>query len=76
MNPYYDLANAVIEQAVKDYRTALKQYILNPMDEEREVEVILLECFFKSEWFQILSDLDGKSLMEKIRIIAKMEVAA
>ena len=44
MNPYEELANAIILQAVKDYRLT---------DDERELQEI--ECFFRSDWLDVLS---------------------
>ena len=55
MNPYEELANAIVLQAVKDYR-------LN--DDERELASI--ERFFRSGWFQTLTSLDGEVLIEKL----------
>ena len=76
MSPYYYLANAIIEQAVKDYRLALKRYKLDPEKEKNANEVAELECFFTSAWFEQLSDLNGKSIMEMVREMIKTEVAA
>lgn len=53
---YADLAGAVIGQAIKDYRLALKAYIRG--DEKRKSELSTLEKFFRSEWFVWL--IDGK----------------
>ena len=47
MNPYEELANAIILQAVKDYRLT---------DDERELQEI--ERFFRSGWFGVLSKVD------------------
>jgi len=76
MSPYYNLANAVIEQAVKDYWKALKCYNRNPMKDKNANEVAELECFFTSEWFEQLNDLNGKSIMEKVREMVRTEVEA
>lgn len=56
MNPYEDLANAIIMQAVRDYRKT--QY------EGTHIEI---EAFFKSEWFKVLSAADGILIMKKLR---------
>lgn len=76
MDPYHELANAVIMQAVKDYRTALKHYFLRPQRKEYQQDVAELERFFTSEWFQALTDLDGPSLMSRVRSMVRMEVSA
>ena len=76
MEPSLELANAIIMQAVKDYRQALKYYFLRPQKKEYQQDVTELERFFASEWFQLLSNLDGQALMRQIRSMVKKEVAA
>ena len=52
MNPYEELANAIILQAVKDYRLT---------DEERELQEI------RSGWFGVLSKVDPEFLIKELR---------
>jgi hypothetical protein len=59
---YEDLANAIIIQAVDDYRG-----LLGGAKSSVEVNQTELEKFFKSEWYRVLSDVDGESLMNRIR---------
>lgn len=56
MSPYEELANAIILQAVNDYRLH---------DDKRELAVI--ERFFRSEWFNILTNLSPELLISKLR---------
>ena len=70
MNGYKELANAIIIQAVKDYRKALK-----PDDrrckcykQERKREV---EEFFRSEWFTVLTNISGEMIIRKLRVEVK-----
>ena len=56
MNPYEELANAIVLQAVKDYR-------LN--DDERELASI--ERFFRSSWFSTLTSINPEMLISKLR---------
>ena len=56
MNPYQELANAIIVSAVKDYRRTK-----NPAERKE------LECFFRSEWFTSLSNLNGEVLLEQLQ---------
>ncbi len=56
MNPYENLANAIILQAVKDYRLT---------DDEQHLQEI--ECFFRSGWFGVLSKVDPKFLIKELR---------
>ena len=57
MDPYENLAQAIILQAVKDYRNCS-----SGSSAEKE-----LEKFFRSEWFGILTALDGELLIQKLR---------
>lgn len=59
---YQDLANGIIEQAAKDYVEALQ------LDDERTIR----ECerFFMSTWFEVLTEMDGEVIMEKLQKIA------
>lgn len=56
MNPYENLANAIILQAVKDYRLT---------DDEQELQEI--ERFFRSGWFSVLSKVDPEYLIKELR---------
>ncbi len=56
MDPYENLANAIILQAVKDYRLT---------DNESELKEI--ERFFRSDWFSVLTSLDPDLLIQKLR---------
>ena len=54
------LADAIVVQATRDYRTALRDLRKNPENIRKLRE---LEEFFRSSWFQTLCDLDGKQLI-------------
>ena len=56
MNPYEELANAIVLQAVKDYRLH---------DDEQELASI--ERFFRSGWFGVLTRIDPEMLISKLR---------
>ena len=60
-----NLSNAIILQAVKDYRRALAGCNVNGRDSKSVIE----ECerFFQSEWFNNLTKIDCNYLMENIR---------
>ena len=60
-----DLSNAIILQAVKDYRSALAGGSVNGRDSKSVIE----ECerFFQSEWFNSLTKIDCNYLMKNIR---------
>ena len=50
MDPYQALANAIVELAVKDYKTALKYHYRHPNRKEYADDVSRLERFFRSGW--------------------------
>ena len=54
--PYQNLANAIVLQAVADYRLT---------NDPRDLEEI--ERFFRSEWFGMLTGIDPKYLISKLR---------
>ena len=62
-----DLANAVILQAVEDYREARGQVRACP--DQKAARRILRETkrFFRSRWFAQLTDISGEQLMEKLK---------
>lgn len=76
MEPYQALANAIVELAVKDYKTALKQHCRFPENKDYRDTVAGLERFFRSGWYETLTDLDGEYLMIGVRRMVQQEVAA
>ena len=66
-NPYEALANAIILQAVNDYRAALKKVKKNPSNREALDEALQIERFFKSQWYQVLTAVDGEYLINRLR---------
>ncbi len=52
---YTELANAIIIQAVKDYRRTSSPQM------RREIK-----RFFLSDWFMVLSDADGKRILKRL----------
>ena len=66
-NPYEKLANAIVLQAVSDYRAALKKVKKNPNNRDAINEALQIEKFFRSEWYQTLTALDGEYLIDRLR---------
>ena len=64
--PYNDLANAIIEMAVKDYRKARRKLERHPDNERAAITKQECECFFRSEWFRVLTDMDPDYLLKQI----------
>ena len=56
MDPYQELANAIVLQAVKDYRL-----------HDDEQELARIERFFSSDWFSVLTNVDPEILITKLR---------
>ncbi|WP_041223284.1 hypothetical protein [Dehalococcoides mccartyi] len=56
MDPYQELANAIVLQAVKDYRL-----------HDNEQELASIERFFRSDWFSVLTNVDPEILITKLR---------
>lgn len=66
-NPYENLANAIIVKACEDYRAVLKKIKHNPKNRDAIDEALSLERFFRSQWYQTLTDVDGEFLIRKLR---------
>lgn len=67
MDPYERLANAIVLQAAKDYRTALRRLNHDPYDYAARMKIKELERFFLSSWYAVLTNVDGELLMERLR---------
>lgn len=68
---YQKLANAIILQAVKDFRAAYKRLKRFPNDKGAASEVRDITKFFCSDYFCVLTTLDGAALLQ--RIIREMD---
>ena len=64
---YERLANAIILQAVSDYRTALKKIKANPKNRQAIDEALEVERFFRSQWYQQLTSVDGEYLIRRLQ---------
>lgn len=66
LNPYQELANAIVVLAAKDYTAAVKK-----LDRGRKNEAAQRtkdEClhFFRSAWFGRLTEIDPEFLIKKL----------
>lgn len=61
------LCNAIIYQAVKDYKHYSNILHKNPNNEMAKYELKQLERFFLSQYFEMLSDMDGNNLLITLR---------
>jgi len=62
-----NLANAIILQAVTDWREAIKNIKKYPLETKGYTEKFKCEKFFRSKWFERLTKIDGEILLEKLR---------
>lgn len=67
MDFYTELANAIVIQAAKDYRKALKTLKRYPRYEPAKAVVAEVEEFFRFDWYRMLTSVDAEMLMRKIR---------
>ena len=66
-NPDERLANAVILQAVTDYRVALKKIKTYPINKDARSEALSIERFFRSGWYSMLTSVDGEYMIRKLQ---------
>ncbi|MDD3415966.1 MAG: hypothetical protein PHY47_18510 [Lachnospiraceae bacterium] len=64
---FYNLAEAIILQAVKDYRYALRTLKKYTYSLESNKVKSNVERFFRSKWYSELTNIDGKILIKKLR---------
>lgn len=68
---YTFLTNAIILQAVKDYRLALRyeRDLRYNQEMQHSYRKLLRECerFFRSEWFSALTTVNGNTIIKKLR---------
>jgi len=65
--PYERLTNAIILQAVADYRTTLKKVKAHPKNRKAIDETMEIERFFRSGWYCQLLSVDGEYLIKRLR---------
>ena len=66
MNPFENLINAIVLQAVKDYRKTLSLCSRHPEKLNYREEKVALERFFRSGWSSYLTDIDPEFLIRKL----------
>lgn len=66
MGSYEKLANAIILQAVWDYRDALKKLARGRENTSAEDTKRECEWFFRSRWYSTLTFIDGEMLIRKL----------
>ena len=67
MTPYENLANAIIIQAAKDYRHALRVLRYYPKDRDALHDKREIERFFRSGLYGNITNVDGELLIAKLK---------
>ncbi len=62
-----DLAEAIILKAVEDYRHTNNRLMKMPDDPRYQDQKAKIEEFFLSDWFRVLTDLNGKCLLHRLQ---------
>ena len=66
ISPYEALGNAVVLQAVKDYRAAVKKLAHGKKNAITEATKHECERFFKSQHFNTFTELDGRAILSQL----------
>ena len=66
MNPFENLINAIILQAVEDYRKTLSRCVRHSERLNYREDKAALERFFRSGWFSFLTETDPEFLIRKL----------
>lgn len=64
---YQNLANAIVKSAADDYRAALRGLERNPDSTAYQADAKKIEKFFRSPWYEMLTDVDGEYLIRRLQ---------
>lgn len=64
--PYENLKTAIVMQAVKDWRKAVRYLKKHPDSSEAEAMKADCEEFFKSDWFVTLTGMNGNRILRRL----------
>ena len=67
LDPYEELANAIVEQAAKEYREMRRKLRKNPNDMTARGQMGEVVRFFHSRWFGILTDANPDYILEQLK---------
>ena len=67
MDGCHALANAIVAQAAKDYRMAIRRLRTHPGSQQAAVMKRECEQFFHSRWYGILTGVDPDYILNRIR---------
>lgn len=64
---YEELANAIVLQAAKDYRCALKSLKKHPCNSTALSSKLKTEQYFRSDWFATLTEINPEWLIRRLK---------
>ncbi len=64
---YENFANAIILQAVRDYRIVLKSLKANPRNKDALAEKCEIEDFFRSQLYSCLTNVNGEMMIRSLQ---------
>ena len=67
MEEWQSLANAIVMQAVKDWRASVQILKKRPRYEKAKAMKADCERFFRSDWFTVLTDVDGNVILRRLK---------
>ncbi len=67
INPYENLVNAIVMQAVKDYRGARRSLRRHPKNAGAQSVLKDCERFFLSGWFEAITNVNGEAVLKKLQ---------
>ena len=70
MDGYEQLAQAIVIQAAKDYKRALRALIRNRDNEKAMATRDSVERFFRSEWFMMLTNTNPNVLLDRLQEVS------
>ena len=67
IEPYQDLANAIVAQAARDYLFILRRLKHHPANSEARRKAREYESFFYSDWYSTLTNVDPEYLVSRLK---------
>lgn len=67
LEEYEELTIAIIVRAAEDYRKVLKQLESEPFNVHLLVERAEIEQFFRSQWYEYLTTVDGTMILRRLQ---------
>ena len=64
---FEDLSIAIVVQAAKDYRMVLRELENYPFNIYLLIEKVEIEKFFRSQWYECLTTVDGNMILRRLQ---------